>query len=144
MARSAHIDTFAQESLPPRDEWPVFLLDRPELHYPERLNCAAALLDHWVETGRSEEPCLVSPSETLTYRVLQERVNRICNVLVHHLGFLPGQRVLLRSGNNPMMVALHLAVLKAGGVVVATMPLLRAREIAFPLSKARIAFAFCD
>ena len=144
MAQSAHIDTFARDHLPPVEEWPVFLFERPELHYPDRLNCAAALLDRWVDEGRGDEPCLVCPEETLSYRALQERVNRICNVLVHHLGFRPGNRVLLRSGNNPMMVALYLAVLKAGGVAVATMPLLRAREIAYPLAKARIALAFCD
>ncbi|MET0429862.1 MAG: benzoate-CoA ligase family protein [Microvirga sp.] len=144
MAHSAHIDTFARDHLPPPEEWPDFLFGRPELHYPDRLNCAAALLDRWVDEGRGDAPCLVSPTETLTYRVLQERVNRICNVLVHRLGFQTGNRVLLRSGNNPMMVALYLAVLKAGGVAVATMPLLRAREIAYPLAKARIALAFCD
>lgn len=144
MAYTAHVDTFARDNLPPQDQWPVFLHERPELQYPERLNCAAAFLDRWVEEGRGDEACLISPSETLTYRALQERVNRICNVLVGKLGFVPGNRVLLRSANNPMMVALYLAVLKAGGVVVATMPLLRAKEIAYPIAKAKIAIAFCD
>ncbi|MBZ6075069.1 benzoate-CoA ligase family protein [Microvirga puerhi] len=144
MAYTAHVDTFAKDNLPPQDQWPVFLHDRPELQYPERLNCAAAFLDRWVEEGRGDEICILSPSETLTYRALQERVNRICNVLVDKLGFVTGNRVLLRSANNPMMVALYLAVLKAGGVVVATMPLLRAREIAYPINKAKITIAFCD
>jgi 2-aminobenzoate-CoA ligase len=144
MAYTAHVDTFTRDNLPPRDQWPNFLFDRPELHYPERLNCAVAFLDRWVDEGRGDEPCLISPAETLTYRELQERVNRICNVLVHRLGFVPGNRVLLRSANNPMMVAAYLAVLKAGGVVVATMPMLRAKEIAYPLNKARIGIALCD
>jgi 2-aminobenzoate-CoA ligase len=144
MAYTAHIDTFARDNLPPQDLWPTFLFDRPELNYPERLNCAMAFLDRWVAEGRGDEPCLISPSETLTYRELQERVNRICNVLVRDLGFVPGNRVLLRSANNPMMVAAYLAVLKAGGVVIATMPLLRAKEIAYPIAKAKVAFAFCD
>ncbi|QFU16502.1 benzoate-CoA ligase family protein [Microvirga thermotolerans] len=144
MAYTAHVDTFAKDNLPPQDQWPTFLFDRPELRYPERLNCAAAFLDRWVEEGRGDAPCLISPTETLTYRELQERVNRICNVLVGKLGFVPGNRVLLRSANNPTMVALYLAVLKAGGVVVATMPLLRAKEIAYPVAKAKIAIAFCD
>ncbi len=144
MAYTAHVDTFARENLPPRDQWPAFLFSRPELQYPDRLNCAAEFLDRWVAEGRGDQPCLISPAETLSYRQLQERVNRICNVLVHKLGFVPGNRVLLRSANNPMMVAAYLAVLKAGGVVVATMPLLRAREIAYPVMKAGIAFAFCD
>jgi 2-aminobenzoate-CoA ligase len=144
MAYTAHVDTFARDNLPPQEQWPAFLFTRPELHYPDRLNCAAAFLDRWVEEGRGDEPCLVSPQETLSYRQLQERVNRICNVLVGRLGFVPGNRVLLRSANNPTMVALYLAVLKAGGVVVATMPLLRAKEIAYPLNKAEITLAFCD
>ncbi|KLK89882.1 2-aminobenzoate-CoA ligase [Microvirga vignae] len=144
MADTAHVDTFARDNLPPQDQWPAFLLDRPELQYPERLNCAAEFLDRWVNGGRGDEPCLISPAETLTYSELQGRVNRICNVLVHKLGFVPGNRVLLRSANNPMMVAAYLAVLKAGGVVVATMPLLRAKEIAYPIAKAKIAIALCD
>jgi len=144
MAYTAHVDTFARDNLPPQDQWPTFLFNRPELQYPDRINCAVEFLDRWVDEGRGDEPCLLSPGETLTYRQLQDRVNRICNVLTGKLGFVPGNRVLLRSANNPMMVALYLAVLKAGGVVVATMPLLRAREIAYPLTKAKIALAFCD
>ena len=144
MAYTAHVDTFARDNLPPRDQWPTFVFDRPELQYPDRINCAAEFLDRWIDEGRGDEPCLISPHETLTYRQLQERVNRICNVLVQRLGFVPGNRVLLRSANNPMMVAAYLAVLKAGGVVVATMPLLRAREIAYPLNKAKIGIALCD
>ncbi len=144
MAYTAHVDTFTRDNLPPPDQWPSFQFTRPELQYPERLNCAVAFLDRWVDEGRGDEPCLISPAETLTYRGLQERVNRICNVLVRRFGLVPGNRVLLRSANNPMMVAAHLAVLKAGGVVVATMPLLRAKEIAYPLNKARIGIALCD
>jgi 2-aminobenzoate-CoA ligase len=144
MAYTAHVDTFARDNLPPQEQWPAFIFNRPELRYPDRVNCAAAFLDRWVEEGRGDEPCLISPQETLTYRQLQERVNRICNVMVDKLGFVTGNRVLLRSANNPMMVALYLAVLKAGGVVVATMPLLRAKEIAYPLNKAKITLAFCD
>ena len=124
--------------------WPDLLYTRPELQYPERLNCVDRFLDRWVEEGRGGEPCLLGASETLTYAQVQERVNRLCNVLVRRLGLVPGNRVLLRSANNPMMAIAHLAVLKAGGIVVATMPLLRAKEIAFPIRKARIALALCD
>src|SRR5205085_12340235 len=87
---------------------------------------------------------LISPSETLTYAQLAERVNRIANVLTRDLGMQPGNRVLLRGPNSPMMVAAYFAVVKAGGVVVATMPLLRAKEIAYPLNKAKVALALCD
>jgi 2-aminobenzoate-CoA ligase len=144
MPVSAHSDSFARDNLPPRDQWPEFLFTRPELQYPERLNCVAAFLDRWMEEGRGDEPCLISPTEILTYAQLQARVNRIANVLVNELGFVSGNRVLLRSANNPMMVAAYLAVMKAGGVVVATMPLLRAREIAYPLNKAKVTIALCD
>jgi len=143
-ARSAHVDTFARDNLPPVEQWPAFLFDRPEYHYPERLNCAAEFLDRWVAAGRGDAPCLFGLDVALTYRDLQALVNRIANVLVGELGLVPGGRVLLRSANNPMMVATYLAVLKAGGVVVATMPLLRAKELVYPIRKARIALALCD
>jgi 2-aminobenzoate-CoA ligase len=144
LAPSAHVDSFARDSLPPRDQWPVFLLDRPEFRYPERLNCAVELLDRDIGRGRGDHPAVVTPAETLTYRQLADRVNRIANVLVTRLGFVPGNRVLLRSANNAWMVAAYFAVLKAGGVVVATMPLLRAKELGQMLRKARISHALCD
>ncbi len=144
MTYTAHVDTFARDNLPPKEQWPGFVFALPELQYPDRLNCVTRFLDRWIAEGRGDAPCLISPSETLTYRQLFERVNRIANVLVHKLGLVPGGRVLLRSANNPMMVAAYLAVLKAGGIVVATMPLLRGREIAYPLEKAKIALALCD
>jgi 2-aminobenzoate-CoA ligase len=144
LSPSAHVDSFARDNLPPREAWPDFLLDRPEFRYPSRLNCAVELLDLNIERGRGDHPALVTPAETLTYRQLGERVNRIANVLVHQLGFVPGNRVLLRSANNAWMVAAYFAVLKAGGVVVATMPLLRAKELGQMLRKARISHALCD
>jgi 2-aminobenzoate-CoA ligase len=144
MTHSAHIDTFAADNLPPREQWPVILNEHPAYQYPERLNCVVPLLDRWVEEGQGDRPCLFSPEETLTYAQLQARVNRICNVLVHDLGMVPGSRLFLRSANNPWMVATYLAGLKAGMVVVATMPLLRAKEIAYPINKAKIAVALCD
>jgi 2-aminobenzoate-CoA ligase len=141
---TAHLDTFARDNLPPRSQWPDFLLELPELNYPPRMNCVVELLDRWVAAGHGDRPCLVSPTETLTYAQLCERVNRMANVLTRELGVLPGQRVLLRGPNNAMMVAAYLAVIKAGGVVVATMPLLRAKEIAYPIGKAKIRLALCD
>jgi 2-aminobenzoate-CoA ligase len=143
MTASAHRDTFARDNLPPRETWPEFLLDRPEYRYPARLNCAVHLLDRNLAT-RADHPAIVTPAETLTYAQFAERVNRIANVLVHRLGFVPGNRVLLRSANNAWMTAAYFAVLKAGGVVVATMPLLRAKELGQMLSKARISHALCD
>ena len=143
-SRTGHVDTFAADNLPPRALWPEMPVTRPEFDYPGRLNCVTELLDGWVRDGQGDRVCLIAPTGTLTYAGLQARVNRLCNVLVNRLGLRTGNRVLLRGGNSPTMAAVYLAVLKAGGIVVATMPLLRAKEIAFPLTKARIALALCD
>jgi 2-aminobenzoate-CoA ligase len=144
MTPSAHLDTFARDNLPPREQWPDFKFTLPELKYPERMNCVTELLDRWIASGQGGRPCLISPNETWSYAQLAERVNRIANVLTRDLGMIAGHRVLLRGPNSAMMVAAYLAVIKAGGVVVATMPLLRAKEIAYPLTKAKIALALCD
>jgi len=144
MTTTGHIDTFARDNLPPRAQWPEFRFDLPELRYGDRLNCVTKFLDRWVAAGEGARPCLISPSETLSYAQLSERVNRIANVLTRDLGLIAGNRVLLRSANNPMMVAVYLAALKAGAVVVATMPLLRAKELSYPIAKGKIALALCD
>src|SRR2546429_1367827 len=108
------------------------------------MNYVDELAGRWSAQGRGAAPWLISPNETLTYAQLAERVNRIANVLTRTLGIVPGHRVLLRGPNSPMMVAAYLAVIKAGAVVVATMPLLRAKEIAYPIAKAKIRLALCD
>src|SRR3954467_5446334 len=144
MANSGHVDTFTRDNLPPLDQWPAFKFRLQELHYLEQLNCVTHWVDRWVEAGQGDRPCLLSPSETLTYAELNERVNRIANVVTRDLGLVPRNRVLLRAANNPMMVATYFAVIKAGGVVVATMPLLRAKELSYPIAKAKIALALCD
>jgi 2-aminobenzoate-CoA ligase len=141
---TAHTDTFARDNLPPPDQQPEFLFNRPEFDYEERLNCVSAFLDDWVARGHGDAPCLIASGGTLSYVELQRLVNRIANVLTRRLGLVPGGRVLLRSANTPMMVAAYLAILKAGGIVVATMPLLRAKELAYPIAKAKIGLALCD
>src|SRR6516162_6418861 len=144
MTISGHADSFTRDHLPPQEEMPEFRFAQADLNYPERLNCVAELLDRWVAAGKGDQPCLITPSESLTYASLQERVNRMANVLTRDLGLVTGNRVLLRGPNNAMMAAAWLAVIKAGGVTVATMPLLRARELAYPIRKAKIALALCD
>jgi 2-aminobenzoate-CoA ligase len=144
MIRSAHVDGFARDHLPPVEQQPTFLFDLPDVRYPDRLNCVSAFVDDWLSAGAGARDCLLSPPERLTYAQLAERVNRIANVLTRDLKIVPGNRVLLRGPNSPMMVAAYFAVIKAGGVVVATMPLLRAKEIAFPITKAEIKLALCD
>jgi 2-aminobenzoate-CoA ligase len=148
MAYSAHVDSFARDRLPPAELWPEFLFELPELTYPERLNCATELLDDKLFSGDAERPALHAPIDgrkyTLSYRQLLERANRIANVLVNDLGLEPGNRVLLRSPNNPMLAACLFAVLKAGGIIVPTMPLLRSRELGQVLDKASVSIALCD
>jgi 2-aminobenzoate-CoA ligase len=144
MAETAHVDTFARDNLPPEKLWPDMIFTRPEHQYPERLNCVSSFLDSWIVEGHGDAPCIFTPDRSYTYRDLHDLVNRIANVLVHELGLVPGGRVLLRSANSPMMVAAYLAVIKAGGIAVATMPLLRAKEISYPIKKAQISLALCE
>ena len=143
-AHTAHLDTFARDNLPPRALWPDFSFDLPELQYQDRLNCATELLDRAIERGLGDKVAFYTPNERWTYRQLLERANRIARVLSDDFGLVPGNRVLLRAANNPMLVACWFAVLKAGGIAVATMPLLRARELAVILDKAKIGLALCD
>jgi 2-aminobenzoate-CoA ligase len=144
MVGSAHTDTFVRDNLPPESLWPEFIFSLPELHYAERLNCAVEFIDRAAERGFGTMPCIISPAETLTYAEFLERVNRIANVLTRDLGLQPGNRVLLRAGNGSILAAAIFAVFKAGGIAVPTMPLLRARELACPIRKARISLALCD
>ncbi len=142
---SAHVDTFTRNHLPPPDLWPELIFDLPDLQFPARLNCATELLDRWVEQGQGERLCLQG-AEGLrwTYAELQRQVNRIAHVLVQELGVVPGNRVLLRGANTAEMAACWFAVQKVGAVAVATMPLLRAKELQQVIDKAHISHALCD
>src|ERR1044071_8528198 len=144
MNYSAHTDTFVRDNLPPRSAWPDFRFDLPELKYPARLNCAVELLDKPVTRGYGHRIALRSPDGECTYTQLYTQANRLANVLTREMGLKPGNRVLLRGANNPMMVAAWFAVMKAGGVAVATMPLLRAKELTDIVTKAEISHALCD
>src|SRR4051812_39102475 len=141
---TAHVDTFARDHLPPRDEWPEFVFDLPELHYPAMLNCAVELLDRRVEAGDGDRPCIRAPGVEWTYADLLDKANRISRVLTEDLGVVPGNRVLLRGANNHMMAACWFAVVKAGAIAVATMPLLRAKELTDIVTKAQVSHALCD
>jgi len=142
---TAHIDTFARDHLPPREQWPDLVFDLPELQYAERLNCAEELLGRALERGWGERTAILAPGGLRwTYAELEAHANRIARVLVDDLRLVPGNRVLLRGPNSPMMAACWFAVMKAGGVAVATMPLLRAKELTEIITKARISHALCD
>jgi 2-aminobenzoate-CoA ligase len=144
MTPSAHVDTFARDNLPPKERWPELTFASSGLRYPDRMNAAAELLDRAVSEGDGDRIALRNDDAVCTYAQLQTHVNRIANVLRHELGLVPGNRVLLRAANHPMMAACWLAVVKAGLVAVATMPLLRARELAVIIAKARVDAALCD
>ena len=141
---SAHVDTFARDNLPPFDQWPDILLDRPEFQYPERLNIGVELTDRLVEKGFGDHTALIGNGRRRTYKELADWSNRLAHALVEIYGVKPGNRVLIRSGNNPALVAAWLAATKAGAVVVNTMPLLRAGELAKIVDKAEIALALTD
>jgi len=141
---SAHVDTFARDNLPPFEQWPDLLLDRPEFQYPERLNVGVELTDRMVEKGFGDHTALIGNGRRRTYKELSDWSNRLAHALVENYGVKPGHRVLIRSGNNPALVAAWLAATKAGAVVVNTMPLLRAVELSKIVDKAEIALALCD
>ena len=144
MSASAHVDTFARDNLPPRSAWPEFRFDLPELKYPAQLNCATELLDRPVTRGHGQRVALRSPEGECTYLQLYAQANRLAHVLTREMGLKPGNRVLLRGPNNPMMAACWFAVMKAGGIAVATMPLLRAKELTDIVTKAEVTHALCD
>ncbi|MEX1167744.1 MAG: AMP-binding protein, partial [Hydrogenophaga sp.] len=141
---SAHVDTFALDHLPPLEDQPEYRFDLPELQFPEQLNCATELLDKHVAEGRGDRICIRAPGLSWTYADLQATANRIANVLVNDLGLVSGNRVLLRAPNNPMLAACWFAVMKAGGIAVATMPLLRAKELKDIVGIGQVNFALCD
>ncbi len=143
--KTGHVDKFCAEMMPPVELWPVRDWSGiPELAYPDWMNCAGELLDSMVESKRGTRTVFRYPGGTWTYQQLFETANRIAQVLVEDLGLVPGNRVLLRGPNNPMMAACWFAVIKAGGVVVCTMPLLREREIRYIADKAKIDIALVD
>jgi 2-aminobenzoate-CoA ligase len=144
MSYTSHVDTFARDNLPPEDQWSELLFELPELNYPERLNCAVELLDNAIDKGWGERVAVIGEGVRWTYADLLERVNRCANVLTHDMGLVPGNRVLLRGPNHPMLAVVWFAVVKAGLIAVTTMPLLRAKELTEIIDRAQISAALCD
>ncbi len=142
LGRSVHVDTFTRDRLPPADTWPV--MNAANLDYPEQLNAAVELTDRMVERGFGDHTALIGNGRRRTYKELSDWTNRIARTLVENYGLQPGNRVLIRSANTPAMVACWLAATKAGAVVVNTMPMLRAGELAKTVDKAEISLALCD
>ncbi len=142
LGRSAHVDTFARDNLPPVAALPDFLLDG--FHYPDRLNVGVELTDAMVAKGFGDHTALIGNGRRRTYKELSDWTNRLAHALVEDFNLQPGNRVLIRSANNPAMVACWLAATKAGAVVVNTMPMLRAGELSKIVDKAQVSHALCD
>src|SRR4051812_24842463 len=138
--RSAHLDPFVRDRLPPPDLQPEFLFDLPELQYPEQLNAAVELID----AAPPDAPAVINDTGTWTYDQMRSLSDRIARLLVEEEDLVPGNRVLLRGPNGAMLFAAWLGVLKAGGIVVATMPILRPREIVTIVERAAIHHAIVD
>jgi 2-aminobenzoate-CoA ligase len=146
---SAHVDSFVRDRVPPAAQLPRLLFELPELCFPAQLNCASELVDRWVDRGQGGRLAVLGAAPDgapirWTYAELQARANRIANVLVADLGLVPGNRVLLRGANSPMLAACWFGVVKAGGIAVGSMPLLRARELIAIVTKAEITHALVD
>ena len=146
---SAHIDRFVRDRVPARDELPQLLFELPELQFAAQLNCASELLDRWVLQGQGDRTAVLGTAPdgrpiAWSYADLQTHANRIANVLVTELGLMPGNRVLLRGANSPMLAACWFGVVKAGGIAVGSMPMLRARELTSIVAKAEITHALVD
>ena len=145
LTRSAHVDTFCRDNLPPLASWPELSFELPEVRYPEQLNCAAELLDAVIARHGGDRRCLLTPQgDVWSYADVLRTVNQVARVLTSELGVVPGNRVLLRGPNNPWLAACWLAVVKAGAVAVTTMPLLRAGELTTVAEIAQVNLALCD
>ena len=142
LGRSAHTDTFTRDNLPPAQQWPEILLTG--FDYPEELNAAVELTDRMVARGFGDHVALIGNGRRRTYKELSDWTNRIAQALVEDFGIKPGNRILIRSANNPALVACWLAATKAGAVVVNTMPMLRAGELGKIVDKAEVTLALCD
>ncbi|MDP2074485.1 AMP-binding protein [Hydrogenophaga sp.] len=141
---SAQADHFVHDHLPPPGHWPELRFDRPELQLPAQVNAVQALFERAMAAGHADRPLFRSDERTLSYAQAQTEVNRIANVFTVELGLVPGNRVLLRGGNSVAMALAWLATVQAGLIAVATMPLLRARELGAILKKAQPVLALCD
>lgn len=148
MEPSGHVDTFTRDNLPPPEQWPELLLDGPDVAYPKRMNCAVELVDAMVNKGHGARVAIRwldgDRPASMTYLELQILTNRMAQVLLQDMKLVPGNRLLLRGPNNPLMAAAWLAAIKAGLVTVPTMPLLRAKELKQIIEKANIHAVLCD
>lgn len=142
--KTAFLDSFAADRLPPRKHWPEFRFDLPELQYPERINCAKVLIDDAIAEGYGDQVAIYTEDGPISYGDLLQQSNQVARLLTEDLGLVPGNRVLLRAPNCALLVASWLGVMKAGGIAVTTMPLLRSKELQLILQKCEVSHALCD
>ncbi len=146
---SAHLDRFVVDRLPPPAQRAQLLFEGPALQFPAQMNCVTELLDRRVAQGDGDRLAVLGQAPdgaplAWTFAQLLAQANRVAQVLVDRLGLVPGNRVLLRGANSPMLAACWLGVVKAGGIAVGSMPLLRARELTGIVAKAQITHALVD
>ncbi|WP_332678193.1 AMP-binding protein [Brevundimonas sp.] len=141
MGSSAHLDLFVLDHLPPAEQQPELIFDLPELNYPDRLNAGVELLRRAIEAAGPDARALIDHDLEFSWSRVDAISGRMAQVLVEEMGLVPGNRVLLHGPNSSWTVLAWFAILKAGGVVVATMPMLRAAELATVIDKARISHA---
>lgn len=139
-----YIDNFAQKHLPHPDLQPDYLTNDPDFDFSNIENCVERLLDIHILEGRGNKIAIQTFDSQWTYQDLYIKSNQIAHVLTDELGFKTGNRVLIRSANNPMLVAIWFGILKAGGIVVSTMPLLREKELTTMIESAEISHVFCE
>ncbi len=144
MQTSGHIDSFTREHLPAASDWPEFCFDSPALAYPDRLNCAAELLDPNIENNRGDKVAIYSAGRNISWADLRREAAQIAHVLVQDMGLVTGNRVLLHGPNSIELIASWYGTILAGGVAVMTMPMLRAGEIAKVIAKGKVSHALCD
>ena len=143
-AASAQTDRFVHDRLPPRAQWPLLIYPLPELRIPDQANLVDVLFTRAIRAGHADRPMLRSDRITLSYADAHDRVKRIAQVLLEDFKLVQGNRVLLRGGNSIGMALAWLGVVQAGLVAVATMPLLRAKELGDIIEKAQPVLALCD
>ena len=137
------VDRFVHDRMPDADDLPQFIFERPELKLPAQLNAVVELLDRNVVKGNGQRVSLRDARGSLTYAQVLDRVNQLARVLIEDYGLVSGTRVLLRGGNSIDMAVAWLSVVKVGLVAVATMPMLRARELTDMIGKGQVTFALC-
>ncbi|MFZ9314779.1 MAG: AMP-binding protein [Burkholderiaceae bacterium] len=137
-------DRFVHDRLPPPTQQPQILRARPEFQFPQAFNLTDFLFEKGSAHRGPNAPLfqgLEPGSAALSYRQAAERADQIAHLVRTRLGLASGSRVLIHAPNSAETALVWLGLVKAGMVAVATMPLLRAKELGKVIRKAEIAWA---